>query len=159
MAIKAKVSATGFAYLDQVLARHKKAVKAASATAVKATVKPAVAQIKSTSPVKTGLLKKSIGHRLRIYDQVAGVIIGVRRGFALKITEVNGDKTVGVNKKGKAVKLKSFGAAKLGRRVNPARYGVPLEAKRGFIKAPVEAAKQAFIKSLGEELPKELLKP
>lgn len=82
---------------------------------------------KRAAPVDTGLLKKSIGKRIRTYRRSGAVVglIGVREGF----TQVTG-----------------------GKKRNPAKYGIIIEARTGFLKNSFISKRQEVLSIMKREV-------
>lgn len=83
---------------------------------------------KRAVPVATGLLKKSIGKRIRTYRRSGAVVglVGVREGF----TQVGDD---GVKR-------------------NPAKYGIIIEARTGFLKQSFISKRQETLSIMKREI-------
>ncbi len=96
--------------LIRKLERLTKGVTAIVRSATSKSLTPVNKAAKRAAPVDTGLLKKSIGKKIKTYRRSGAVVglIGVRDGF----TEISG-----------------------GKKRNPAKYGIIIEARTRFLKS------------------------
>lgn len=126
----------------------RKAVNAAASQVLKAA--------KSSVPVQSGLLKKSLGKKVRLYKggTVAVALIGPRTGFKKIVVIAAGKGAVASTKKGQ--KLLAQGGRTYTR--NPARYAHLVEKKRPFLRPAMASSKDAASGAMAQIVGPEVLK-
>lgn len=90
--------------------------------------------VRRAAPVDTGLLRRSIGRRVRTYRKgaIATAIVGPRRGFEREVTGDDGQV----------------------HRVDPARYGNPVQARTNFMGTGAHQAEGGAVRAFGDNLGK-----
>lgn len=99
-----------------------------------------LAQQRNLAPVRTKLLWKSLGYKIRKYGMVYFGIVGIRRGFRVKVKEIAGNRIVGVafkkikkETRERQIKLIAAKRIQVGQYLNPTRYGHLANRKKPFI--------------------------
>lgn len=104
---------------------------------------------KASAPVRTKLLWKSLGYKIRKYRLVYVAVIGVRRGFRVRVQGVQGKRMLAVatrtvkTKTGTAtrtreIKLLASPKIKKNQYLNPTRYAHLVERHKRFIGRSVQ---------------------
>lgn len=152
--MKASATINGLANLARIIKTPTKAAEKSTRRGIQAGAKAVLQAQKSAVPVRTGLLKKALGVKIRKYKLVYLAIIGVRRGF-----RVNVKKDLGKNrilaavlggKKAKEIKLRS-GAA-VGQVLNPVKYGHLQNLRKGFVTRSLKVAEKATMRAINDGL-------
>lgn len=104
---------------------------------------------KASAPVRTKLLWKSLGTKIRKYGMVYVAVVGVRRGFRVKVNEVQqkrilavATRTVktktGTLTRSREIKLLGVRGAKQGQYLNPTRYAHFTEKRQKYVARSVQ---------------------
>lgn len=109
-----------------------------------------LAQQRNLAPVRTKLLWKALGYKIRKYGMVYFGIVGIRRGFRVKVKEIVRNRIVGIASKRvkgevreRQIKLLAAKRIQVGQYINPTRYGHLANRKKPFIWRAMHLVKRA----------------
>lgn len=151
MSVENKATLSGADYLLKWLGgKPTKAAEKATRRGITRGAKLILAQQKGSAPVRTKLLWKSLGYKIRKYKMVYFAVIGVRRGFRVRVKAIEKKRIIAIAQRtvktksgnevrSRQVKLLAKGRVKVGEFLNPTRYAHLADRFRPFVRRNIKA--------------------